>query len=182
MVKLNREQAISIAALAGLLLAALTALTLSVQARSDAAEELSQRQDALARLEAGLRARKDTRGRPSAAPPAAFLEAPSEGLASAQFAAYVARLAGEQQAVLISSGVEAAKGKDAADPIRLQVTFDARANELQTILHRLESGTPYAFVRSLTVQPVTTAAQRTPEDPVLRTTLTLGAAWQRSKP
>jgi general secretion pathway protein M len=179
---LNREQTISIAVLALVVVTALMGLSLCLQVRADAVEELAERSDALTRLEASLRTRQDMRGRPSAAPAAAFAQAASEGLASAEIQAYVARVAAEQQAVLISSGVESAKGSEASDMIQLQVTFDAGTNALQAILHRLESGTPYVFVRSLTVQPVGAAAQRSAEDPMLRATLSLHAMWRRAAP
>jgi general secretion pathway protein M len=177
---LNREQTISIAVLALVVVITLFGLSLWLRLRAEAVEELAERSDALTRLETSLRTRQDARGRPSAAPAAAFAQAATEGLASAEVQAYVAGVATEQQAVLISSGVESAKATEASDTIQLQVTLDAGTDALQAILHRLESGTPYVFVRSLTVQPVGAAAQRAPEDPMLRATLTLHAMWRRT--
>ena len=52
---------------------------------------------------------------------------------------------------------------------------------LQRMLYQLESGTPYVFVDSLSVQIPGTGAQRAVEDPLLRVTLGLRAIWQRIK-
>ena len=73
MPKLDREQAISVAALALLLLLCVSVLGLLLQARSDAVREASERREMLSRLEARLRTNSN---RPTAvAPPAAFLDA-----------------------------------------------------------------------------------------------------------
>jgi general secretion pathway protein M len=174
-VKLDREQAISIAALALLLPACACALELSVQARSDAMEEFTERREALSRLEARLR----TKTPAVAAPPAAFLDAPTQGLAGAQLQAYLAQVADAQQAGLISSGLEPAKREDAPDTIRLQATLDVSLKALQAMLYQLESGTPYIIVEALTVQPAGATAGQPAEDPLLRATLGLRAFWQR---
>jgi general secretion pathway protein M len=92
---------------------------------------------------------------------------------------YLAQLAGDQNATLISAGGEAAKHDDAPDTIRLQATLDMNMKALQAVLYQLESGTPYVFVDALTVRPAGDVAGRSVEDPVLRTTLSLRAFWQR---
>ena len=95
MPKLDREQAISVAALALLLLLCVSVLGLLLQARSDAAREASERREILSRLEAKLRTISN---RPTAvAPPAAFLDASTQGLASAQLQSYLAQLADDQK-------------------------------------------------------------------------------------
>jgi general secretion pathway protein M len=177
-VKIDREQAISIAALALLLLGCLGAMDVSVRARSEAVQELTERREALSRLEAKLRT-KGTSSTPVAAPPAAFLDAPTQGLAGAQLQAYLARVAGAQQASLISSGLDPAKREDPPDTIRLQATLDLSARSLQAMLYQLESGTPYVLVEALTVQPAGAATGRPIEDPLLRATLGLRAFWRR---
>jgi general secretion pathway protein M len=174
-VKLDREQAISIAALALLLLACACALELSVQARSDAVEEFTERREALSRLEAKSRTKMPA----VAAPPAAFLDVPTQGLAGAQLQAYLAQVADAQQAGLISSGLEPAKREDAPDTIRLQATLDVSLKALQAMLYQLESGTPYIIVEALTVQPAGANADQPAEDPLLRATLGLRAFWRR---
>jgi general secretion pathway protein M len=177
MPKLDREQAISVAALALLLLTGVCAMGLLFQARADAVRESSERREILSRLEARLRTNAN---RPTAtAPPAAFLDAPTQGLASAQLQSYLAQLAGDQRASLVSSGGEAAKRDDAPDTIRLQATLDMNLKALRAVLYQLESGTPYVFVDALMVQPAGATAGRAVEDPLLRTTLSLRAFWRR---
>jgi general secretion pathway protein M len=177
MPRLDREQVISIAALMMLLLLGMFAVGLLLQARSDADREASERREILSRLEDRLRT---ISSRPTAAaPPAAFLDASTQGLASAQLQSYLSQLAGDQRANLVSSGGEAAKRDDAPDTIRLQVVLDMDVRALRTMLYQLESGTPYVFVDALTIQPVGATAGRAVEDPLLRTTLSLHAFWRR---
>jgi hypothetical protein len=177
MPKLDREQAISVAVLALLFLLCVSVMGLLLQARSDAAREASERREILARLEAKLRT---ISSRPTAAAPAtALLDASTQGLASAQLQSYLARLADDHRASLVSSGGEVAKRDDAPDTIRLQATLDMNLKALRTFLYQLESGMPYVFVDALTVQPAGAVAGRAVEDPLLRTTLSLRAFWRR---
>jgi general secretion pathway protein M len=177
--RLDREQAVSGAVLAVLLLACLFAAGLSVQMRSDAGRELAERRELLSRLQTKMRA--DAGRSNVAAPPAAFLDAPTQGIASAKLQAYLAQLAELQHAGLVSSGGEAAKRDEAPDTIRLQATLDMNLMGLRGMLYQLESGTPYVFVDALTVQPAS-AAGRAIEDPQLRATLSLRAFWRRGTP
>ena len=178
MLRLDREQAVSLAVLVLLTLTCVCAAGLSLQMRSDAGQELAERRELLSRLET----RADT-GRPiAAAPPTAFLNAPTQGIASAQLQAYLAQLADLQHAGLMSSGGEAAKRDEAPDTIRLQVTLDMNLKALRGMLYQLESGTPYVFVDALTVQPASATAGRAIEDPQLRATLSLRAFWRRGTP
>ena len=177
MPKLDREQANSLAALALLLLLCVSVLGLLFQARADAVREASERREILSRLEAKLRT---VSNQPTAAaPPAAFLDASTQGLASAQLQSYLARLADDHSASLVSSGGEAARRDDAPDTIRLQATLDMNLKALRAFLYQLESGTPYVFVDALTVQPAGPVAGRAVEDPLLRTILSLRAFWRR---
>ena len=180
MPKLDREQAISVAALVLLLLLCVGTLGLLFQARADAGREAFERREILSRLEAK---QLTTASRPIAvAPPAALLDASTQGLASAQLQSYLAHLADDQRASLVSSGEEAAKRDDAPDTIRLQATLDMNLKALRAFLYQLESGTPYVFVDALTVQPAGAMAGRAVEDPLLRTTLSLRAFWRRGAP
>jgi general secretion pathway protein M len=177
MPSLDREQAISVAVLAALLSICVAVLGLLLAARADAVRETSERREILSRLEARLRTNAN---RPMAtAPPTAFLDASTQGLASAQLQSYLAQLASDQRANLVSSGGEAAKRDDAPDTIRLQATLDMNLKALRAVLYQLESGTPYVFVDALTVQPAGATAGRAVEDPLLRTTLSLRAFWRR---
>ena len=180
MARLNREQAVSLAALVLLILTCVCAAGLSLQMRSDAGQELAERRELLSRLETRMRA--DTARPIAAAPPTAFLSAPSQGIASAQLQAYLAQLADLQHAGLISSGGEAAKRDEASDTIRLQATLDMNMKALRAMLYQLDSGTPYVFVDALTVQPASATAGRITEDPLLRATLSLRAFWRRGTP
>ena len=177
MLRLDREQAISVAAFVLLLLVSVSVMGMSLQARADAVRESSERREMLSRLEARLRVNA---GRPTAAPPAAFLDASTSGLASAQLQSYLGQLAGDGN--LVSSGGEAAKRDDAPDTVRVQATLDMNLQSLRAVLYQLESGTPYVFVDALAVQPINATAGRAVEDPLLRTTLSLRALWRRGAP
>jgi len=175
---LDREQTISLAALALLLVLCAYLVQFSMQARSDAVQEFTERREIVAQLEA--RARAGGPGRSIATAPAtAFLDAPTQGLAGAQLQAYLAQTASTQQAGVVSSGVEPTKREDTPDTIRLQATIEVGLVALQAILYRLESGTPYVLVEALTIQPAGAAAGRPPEDPLLRATLSVRAFWRR---
>ena len=177
---LTREQIVSVAALALLLVACLGTLGLALQARFDAARTLAERRDLMTRLETRVQAGGERRI--AAAPPAAFLDASTQGLASAQLQAYLAQLADTLHAGLMSSGGEPSRREDPPDTIRLQATLETSLEALRALLYRLESGTPYVFVEVLAVQPVGTAAGRTVENPPLRATLGVRALWRRAAP
>lgn len=178
--RLDREQAIAVAALVLLLVTCMCSSVLLLQMRFDVVRELAERRELLSRLETRVRA--DAGRSIASAPPAAFLDAPTQGLASAQMQAYLAQLADLRRAGLISSGAEAAKRDEAPDTIRLQATLDLNLEALRAVLYQLESGTPYIFVDALTVQPAGAAAGRAVEDPLLRATLSLRAFWRRGTP
>jgi general secretion pathway protein M len=178
-IKLDREQIVSVGVLAALLLVCFGLMGLSFQMRSNAAQELADRHELLSRLEARTKARSDARARPGLAPAASFLDAPTQGLAVAQLQAHLVQMADIHHSVLVSSGVEPAKREDPPDSIRLQATLEMSLQALQAFLYQLESGTPYVFVEQLAVQLAGTASQRAVEDPLLRVTLGLRANWRR---
>jgi hypothetical protein len=178
-IKLDREQIISVGALAALLLVCTGTMGLSLQARSNAAQEVAERRELLSRLEVRAKARSDARAQPGAAPAAAFLEAATQGLAVAQLQAHLAQTAEIHHSVLVSSGIEPAKRDDPAESIRLQATLEMSLQALQAFIYHLESGTPYVFVEQLSVQLGGTASRRAVEDPLLRVTLGLRAIWRR---
>jgi general secretion pathway protein M len=176
----NRERIISVAAFATLVLICVATIGVLFDARAVALRELTERRDGLERLQARVR---QNAGRPiAAAPPAAFIEAPTQGLASAALQAHLAQLAEAQHAGLVLSGEETAKREDASDMIRLEATLDMNTKALRALLYQLESGTPYAFVDALAVQPASVAAGRAAEDPLLRATLSLRAFWRKGTP
>lgn len=168
MPKLDREKTIALAAFFGLLLACILAPALSLKARSDASQELSDAEDMLARLEAAHQRSGANRPKggeePGAAPETAFLNAQTSGLASAQLEAYLAQLAAAQQASVISSGVQQASHSDAPETVRIQAVLDIHYDALQTLLYRLETGTPYVFVESMMMQLPNAGGQRGQRD------------------
>lgn len=180
MAMFDREQKIAISALIALMVLCLSSLVVSFQARSDAIQELSERQEALSRLQARARPRTAQRvpTKPTAAPVEAFLDAATTGLAGADLQAYVARLA-DQHAVLVSFGTQPSAGEDGADAVRIEASMDITLRELQVLLYQLESGTPYVFVESMTMRATDPAAGVGAEDEPLRVTLGLRALWRR---
>jgi hypothetical protein len=180
LLRLDREQAISLAVLALLLLACLFAVGFSLQMRWNAGSELAEHRELVSRLETRMRA--DVARSHGAAPPTAFLDAPTPGIANAKLQAYLAQLADLQHAGLVSSGGEAAKRDEAADTIRLQATLETDIQALRAILYQLETGTPYVFVDALTVQPASASVGRAVNDPLLRATLSLRAFWRQGSP
>ena len=173
----KREQVIAVGALGLLVAACVLAVAFTLELRLDAGQELADRQDVLARLEARAQSRPNAHdaGRPATAPAQAFLDAPTAGLAGAELQAYVARLA-DQHAVLVSFGTQPAAG-DEADVVRVEASLDVDLNDLQILLYQLESGTPYVFVDSLTVRAA--MAGGGVESARLRVTLGLRALWRR---
>lgn len=180
MTRSDRKALLSVGALGTLLFVGANAVGFSWQARSDAQREFGMRSALLSQLEARAANRNNTRLKSRAvAPAAAFMVAPTQGLAGAQLQAYLQRVADTHHAVIISSGMEPTKHEDQPDSIRLQATLDADLQSLQALLYQLESGTPYVFVDLLNIQIPGVTAQRAIEDPLLRVTLGLRAAWRR---
>lgn len=180
MIKPGREAMMSVGALGALLVICAGAVGFSLQARFSAAHEFQMRSELLSKLEARAEARSSARLKSGAvAPAAAFLVAPTQGLAGAQLQAYLQRLAEANHAVLIASGMELNRREDQPDSIRLQATLDTNLQSLQALLYQLESGTPYVFVESLNIQIPGANAQRPVEDPLLRITVALRAVWRR---
>jgi hypothetical protein len=178
MIKLDREQMISVGVLALILVACAVALELTFHARYGVAQELAERSTLLARVEARAKADADRRAA-SVAPSEAFVNAPTQGVASAQLQAHLMQVASGLRATVISSGAEPGKREDQPDTIRLQATLDMNAKALQALLYQLESGTPYVFVDAMAVQLPGLGSQRSAEDPLLRVTLGLRAVWRR---
>ncbi|MGF6312195.1 general secretion pathway protein M [Bradyrhizobium sp. i1.8.4] len=175
----NREQVLAVGGLCALLLICAVAIAGALQTRANALQRLAEQRDQLAALEAHSRpaANKRTPSQRLAAPAAAFLDASTSGLATAQLQAYLSELVTSQHAVLVSSGIPADRD-DKSDAIRLQISLNATLAALQTLLYRLESGAPYVFVDALLVQPGG-STERTAGDPVLKVNLTVHAFWRR---
>lgn len=183
MLNFDREQTIALGALGALLLGCALAVGLSLGARSAALQEFTERQDMLARLQSQAARRPDIHNRlvGGKAPAAAFIDAPTAGLASAQLQTYIEQVAAEHQATLMSSGMELTARDDAPDAIRLQATLELNLKSLQAVLYRLETGTPYVFVETFAVQPSTGNEGGGGEDPSLRLTIGVRALWRRGQ-
>ena len=181
MFKFDRERTIALGALVALVLGCALAVAISIGSRSAALQEFAERQEMLSRLQVEVKRHPDSHARLIAgkAPAAAFIDAPTAGLASAQLQAYIEHVAAGQRATLISSGADSAARDDAPDAIRLQATLELNLKSLQALLYQLESGTPYVFVDTLTVQPSTATARG--EDPTLRLTIGVRALWRRGQ-
>ncbi|MHB8884548.1 MAG: type II secretion system protein GspM [Methylovirgula sp.] len=180
MVKLDREQTIAVAALSLVVLCCTAAPILSLKARADAVQALADEREMLARLQRAHRQighKGEGSARIRAAPSAAFLNAQTSGLASAQFEAYLSQVALAQQANLISSGVQQARSSDARDMVRIQAILNINYAALQGLLFKLETGTPYVFIDSMTLQTAETTGEYAP---VVRVTLNLRAIWRRT--
>ena len=178
--RLNREQMICIGSFCLLLVACAFAVGASLQARSDAGQELAERRDALSHLQTRVRSALDGRSRKAgAAPPPAFLDAATPGLAAAQLQSYLSQVIASHNATLISYGTEPTHREDSSETVRAQAVLDVGQKALQELLYDLESRTPYVFVDVMAVQPPSTTALRATQEPVLRLTLGLRALWRR---
>ena len=183
MVKLNREQAISLAALFLVLLACVLAPVWSLKVRSDALQELTDERDMLGRLEAAHQrssTKLGARGQITTAPAEAFLNAQTPGLASAQLEAYLSQLVLDHRGSLISSSVQQATRSDAPDVVHVQASLEMPYEALQALLYKLETGTPYVFVNSMSVEPASAEPQRTGRPAAMKVTLSLRAVWHRN--
>ncbi|WP_316195728.1 MULTISPECIES: type II secretion system protein GspM [unclassified Bradyrhizobium] len=176
---LNREQLLAAGAFGALLLICMLTTANALQTWIAAAQSLGERRDQLASLQSRVGATvKQRKSQAMAAPALAFLDAPTGGLAAAQFQAYLSQLIADQKAVLVSSGIQAAERDDKSDAIKLQLALTATIPALQELLYRLESGMPYVFVDSLLMQ-LGGSTERNAADPVLKVTLTVHAFWRR---
>jgi general secretion pathway protein M len=181
MIKLNREQIFAVSGLGALVLVCALIVAGALQMRAEALGNLAANRDRLESLEAHTRAAANPRRQAviHAAPALAFVDAPTSGLATAQFQAYLSQLVTDQHAVLVSSGVPSADRDDKSDAIRLQIVLNATLPALQALLYRLESSAPYVFVDALSAQPGSSGERGAVADPVLRVSLTLHALWHR---
>ena len=138
---LTREQLAALGALLVVLLGCVLAAGYSLSLRGDAADELAERRELLARLARAPAGAAGASGpaRIVEAPAAAFIDAPTHGQAGAQLQSYFARLATEQNATVALSGVEAAT-REAPDDVLVQATLEISLDALQALLYQLETG------------------------------------------
>jgi general secretion pathway protein M len=176
----RREQVINVAILIALLLFGAAPLAVTLQMRADAKEALAESVERLARLEAHALSGAKSGPTVMPAPAAAFLDAPTQGLAVAQLQSYLSQAAARHHAVLISSGMQRADHDDTPDMIRIEASLNAALEPLQALLYQLETGTPYVFVVQLDVQQQSAqTGQRGPRDAAMHVRLVLRAPWRR---
>ena len=176
---LDRQQALAVGCLFGVLLLCVSVVAVALESRAEAWAYLAEQGDQLRGLEMRTHAVAERRAtRPAKAPERAFLDTPTNGLATAELQSYLAQLVADQHASLVSSGVTPADRNDTSDAVRLQVALTATLPALQALLYRLESGVPYVLVDSLSMHAGESGERATP-NPVLKVNLNLRAFWQR---
>jgi hypothetical protein len=176
---LDRQQALAVGGLCGVLVLCAAAIVVALESRAEAWASLAEQDDQLRSLEARSRSVAERlTTRITKAPERAFLDAPTNGLATAELQAYLARLVADQHASLVSSGVAAADRNDKSDAVRLQIALTATLPALQALLYRLESGVPYVLVESLSMHAGESGERATP-NPILKINLNLRGFWQR---
>jgi general secretion pathway protein M len=176
----RREQAINVAILVLLLVLCAAPLVVTLHIRADAMGALAESRERLARLE--THAPSGAKNAPTVvpAPAAAFLDAPTQGLAVAQLQSYLSQAAARHHAVLISSGTQRADHDDMPDMIRIEASLNTALEPLQALLYQLETGTPYVFVVQLDVQQQSAQTlQRGPRDATMHVRLVVRAPWRR---
>lgn len=179
-IELSREQSVAIGALGVLVIVCVIATVIGLQSWIAAAQTRDDQRDQLASLQArvGGAAAQRHKAQIGVAPPPAFLDAATSGLATAQFQAHLTRMIAEHRAVLVSSAIQPAARDDNSDAIRFQLALTTTLPALQALLYRLESGTPYIFVDALLMQLGGTT-ERNAADPMLKVTMTVRALWRR---
>jgi general secretion pathway protein M len=178
MATISRADARDLAVLGAVLVACLLAILVPYQMRESSLDELADLEAASARLhKVSASGRMQNQASTAEAPAGAFLDAPTLGLAGSQLQTYVTGLVREQNAQLVSVGITPPARDDPPDTIRLEASVNLSLQALQTVLYRLEGGTPYVFVESIAIRP--SSAQRDVDDPLLRVTLNLRALLRR---
>jgi hypothetical protein len=184
MPKLSRQKYLALAALFAFVLVGAIAPALALLARSGAQQALSDEQDLVSRLvEAKQRANKQRQepAQLAEAPAEAFLKGQTAGLAIAQLETYFSKLAQANHASLTSASAQPADQSDAPDIVRIQVNIDVEYEALQSLLYKLEAGTPYVFVDSLRLRSETLSPNKNRQrDAPLKVTLGLKAIWRSS--
>jgi general secretion pathway protein M len=180
--KIVGEHSIALAALFALLTLCAIVPLWCVIVRSDALNALAKQQTVLERIKV---THLKTIGKTKAgngleqAPQSAFLTSQTFGLAGARLEAYLTQLILAQKGSLISSGVHQTDRTAASDIVRVQATLNITYEGLQALLYRLETGTPYVFVDSMTVQPAAQGEQHLAASGIMKVTLDLHSIWRR---
>ena len=164
-----------------LLLVCAFAVGLSLQVRSDAATNSRSGATLFRVLRRALASGTEARARTTtAAPAAAFLDAATAGLATAQLQVYLSQVA-VQSAMPFSSRMAWSRRVARIRPTRsgFRPLWTLARSHCRNCFISWKVRTPYVFVDLLAVQPASTAVQRAAGDPTLRLTLSLRALWRR---
>ena len=183
MIRLTRDRCIALAILSIVLFVSAMAPALALRARWDALETLSDEEGFLKRLtdaQHRANAKAGDGAQIREAPAAAFLNAQTPGLATAQLEAYFSDLAQTSRASLASVSALQADQSDAPDIVRIQANIDIEYEALQSLLYKLEAGTPYVFVDMLKLRPASVSSSRPAYDSPMKVTLGLRAIWRQS--
>jgi hypothetical protein len=111
-----------------------------------------------------------------------FVSASSETLAAASLDDFLRQIAkGEDDTVLSSHAEAEHSDQDESHKIILKAIVEGKIENIQSLLFRLESGSPVIFVDDMHIEPKSELAQSAlGAAPVLRTTLALSAYWRTS--
>ena len=183
MIRLTRDRYFALAILFVVLVVSAMAPALALRARSDALEALSDENGFLKRLTDAQHRANDKAGdaaQMTKAPAGAFLNAQTPGLATAQLEAYFSDLAETSRASLASVSAQQADPSDAPDIVRIQASIDVEYEALQSLLYKLEAGTPYVFVDLLRLRPANASTGRPAHGSPMKVTLGLRAIWRAS--
>lgn len=180
--KLDRKKSVAIGLLAALLVLCILGPIICLKIRFDALDALSDQNDLLTHLEAAHHralGRLNAQTQFGKAPAAAFLNAQTPGLATAQLEAYLSKLVTAEQGSLVSSATQHVDRSEASELVRLQATLFMSYGSLQKFLYRLETGTPYVFVDSMMLRAPSDEAHASGLSSIVKVTLDLRALWHR---
>jgi hypothetical protein len=158
----------------------LVAIWMMLDARSALQEGLKAKRDLLAVLE--TRSAMIGRIPPGATGENLFVAASSETLAAAGLDEFLRQIArGEDDTVLSSHAEAEHSDQDENHKIVLKAVVEGKIESIQSLLFRLESGSPTIFVDDVRIEPKgETAPTAANTAPTLRTTLALSAYWHTS--
>jgi hypothetical protein len=166
---------------AAVLLAVIGWITFSAYGNSDLRTEIAAKSDMLDTLQ--RRAIPDlARGGAVAANPLALISASTETIAASTLQTYV--LEQLEQAGGVVQSIQAETSRATAAPagglhkLNAQLSFESGIAPLQKLLFSLETGTPFVFVDSLSVQPSTGVPPGGRMGDKLRVNLVLSSYWQ----
>lgn len=110
-------------------------------------------------------------------PGAQFLGGDRLTVAAAELQRRIASEVTKAGGAVVSSRVERSANPEAGRDLRLAVEFEIAQGDLQALLYRLESSTPFVFVEKLALRSRTDAPE-TAAQPRLRVALLVSGTWR----